>query len=148
MRDNKDIDFIATHYRKGRFEVGDGWKRLGIGHGYGFRRLYAAAAIGGIIFLSAAAAVVYNKYAHDSDVNIESGQSQTVTPLYAVKVIDFENAPLSEVVNRIEDVYGVEIVNIPADSGVYNLSLHYEGNAADLVESINDILGIEMTIKE
>ena len=52
------------------------------------------------------------------------------------------------VVDRIREVYGVEVVNLPDNADNYRLSLHYEGNPMELVETINDILDINMTIKE
>ena len=36
-----------------------------------------------------------------------------VEPLEVVKVIDFENIPLTTVISKIEEVYGVEIENVP-----------------------------------
>ena len=65
-----------------------------------------------------------------------------------VRVIDFEEAPLTDVVEKIREVYGVEVVGLPANPGQYTLSLHYEGSAIDLVETINDILDTDMTVIE
>lgn len=39
-------------------------------------------------------------------------------------------------------------MNIPDNADSFKLTLHYEGNADDLVETINDILGTEIAIKE
>ena len=65
-----------------------------------------------------------------------------------VRVVDFENAPLPVVVERIREVYGVEVSGLPQDADDYVLSLHYEGTPVDLVDTINDILGTEMTVEE
>lgn len=73
---------------------------------------------------------------------------ETVSPLAEVKVIDFENAPLPEVIKKIESVYNVKIKDIPASPEEYELSLHYEGTPTDLISVINDILGTEMTVTE
>jgi len=37
---------------------------------------------------------------------------------------------------------------LPENAEEYRLSLHYEGNPVELVETINDILDIKMAIKE
>ena len=52
---NKEIDFIARHYRKGRFDTAVAWSRLGIGATARSRRLRIAAAIAGLVILSASA---------------------------------------------------------------------------------------------
>ena len=51
-------------------------------------------------------------------------------------------------VDKIEEVYGVEVTGLPENAEEYRLSLHYEGNPVELVETINDILDIKMAIKE
>ena len=61
--------------------------------------------------------------------------------------IDFEYAALPEVVKQIEKVYGVEIINMPEDADSYHLTLHYEGDASDLINTINEILGTNLKIK-
>ena len=68
--------------------------------------------------------------------------------LYVVRAIDFDDTPLPVVVARIREVYGVDVAGMPADAAKYRLTLHYEGNVADLVESINEILGTQMTVEE
>ena len=45
---------------------------------------------------------------------------------------------------EIEKVYGVKLGNVPDDD--IRLSLSYEGTAADLVDTINDLLGTEIEI--
>ncbi len=72
---------------------------------------------------------------------------QTST-LSQVKVIDFENTPLPLVVAGIEEAYGVEVGNLPDNSDELRLSLHYEGHAVDLVETINSILGTQLTVEQ
>lgn len=147
MKDNKDIDFVAQHYRQGRFDTGTGWRRLGIAVTPRRHMVRVAAAIAATVILSATAVVLYRGYSAE---NVEPSTVQTaaVSPLAEVRVIDFENAPLTEVVDRIEAVYGVRIENLPDNTGDYVLSLHYEGTPADLIAVINDILGTEMTVVE
>lgn len=83
-----------------------------------------------------------------SSTEIEIQQSIPADPKEVVKVIDFENTPLPVVVDKIEEVYGVEVTGLPENAEEYRLSLHYEGNPVELVETINDILDIKMAIKE
>ncbi|MDE6352137.1 MAG: DUF4974 domain-containing protein, partial [Muribaculaceae bacterium] len=75
-------------------------------------------------------------------------ESVDITPLTEAKVIDFENASLTEIVREIEMVYNVNIVNLPDPTLDYNLSLHFEGNPVELIDAINDILGTQMNVVE
>lgn len=83
--------------------------------------------------------------AHEIPVDIDTRPAGTLSE---VKVIDFENTPLPEVVERIKEVYGVDVSGVPADAAGYRLSLHYQGEADDLISVINDILGTDMKIEE
>jgi hypothetical protein len=144
---DKDITYVAQHYRKGRFSTERGWQNLGIEHKrrrFGFR---AAAAIVAVVVLSATAAIVYNQYAKQSSEVTDTTATETVSPELVVKVIDFEDTPLPAVISRISEVYGVEVVNLPEDAADHRLSLHYEGNALDLVDTINEILGTNLKVK-
>lgn len=150
MKSNdEEIRFVARHYRKGLFSPDEGWRRLGIvSTGHSLRRLRAAAAVAAIVILSATATVLYRLYDRpQAPVEISTGMDNA--PVAGeVKVIDFENVPLPMVIDRICTVYGVEVMNVPADAEEYRLTLNYEGTAADLVMTINDILGTEMHIAE
>ena len=145
---DKNIDFVARHYRRGRFATDAAWRRIGLGTASRWRRLRVAAAIAGLVVLSATAAVLYNVYPVRQTTHAEAPAPAAGSPLAQVRVIDFENAPLTEVVAKIEAVYGVRVENLPASPDGYTLSLHYEGTPADLIGTINDILGTEMTVRE
>lgn len=145
--ENKEIDFIARHYRKGRFSAEAGWRRLGIAQTSWWRRFRVAAAISAAVLLSATAAVIYHRYSAD-EVTQHTAPVQAASPLKQIKIIDFENAPLQEVVEKIETVYAVKVGNIPESADGYVLSLHYEGNPAELIAEINEILGTQMTVTE
>lgn len=144
---NKDIDFVASHYREHRFSADAGWRRLGIASASTWKRFRAAAAVAGIVVLSATAALIYRQYDIDGERQTEV-QAPAVGRLTVVKTIDFENAPLAQVVEKIEAVYDVKVENLPDKPDDYRLSLHYEGTATDLVGTINDILGTDMTVVE
>lgn len=145
--DNEEIDFIARRYRKGRFSPDTGWRRLGISRSKEWRKYRIAAAVSATILLSATAAILYNDH-HTADEPLQSMPIETVSPMEASRIIDFENAPLPEVVMEIESVYGVKVEGIPEYPEEYVLSLHYEGTPADLISVINDILGTQMTVTE
>lgn len=143
---NKEIDFIARHYRKGRFDTAVAWSRLGIGAARR-RWLRIAAAIAGLVILSASAGLLireYNTVTHPQqpqEIHVES-------PMQTVRVIDFDNAPLEKVIETIESVYGVRVIGVPDAAENYSLSLHYEGTPADLIAAINEILGTSMEVVE
>lgn len=144
--ENKEIDFVARHYRKGRFSAASGWRRLGIAPISWWKRYRVAAAIAGAVVISATAAIIYKEY------GTEASQPEVIVttagPLNEVKVIDFENAPLPVVVEKIESVYGVRVEGMPESPEKYSISLHYDGTPTDLVSAINDILGTQMTVAE
>lgn len=147
MKTDKNIDFVARHYRAGRFDIARGWRRLGIGAATRWRRYRIVAAMAALMVLSAGAAVYL--YQHRSAAPAEVPAVATVEqPLATVKTIDFDNATLTEVIGRIKDVYGVEIADVPADADALRLSLHYEGNVVGLLDAINDILGTKMKVKQ
>ncbi|MDE6152762.1 MAG: hypothetical protein K2G21_01275 [Muribaculaceae bacterium] len=144
---NQEVDFIARRYRKGRFSPDTGWRRLGISRPTIWKRYRVAAAVAATVLLSATAAIIYRDY-HINELPQPTVPVETVSPLAEVKVIDFENAPLPEVVRKIESVYGVRVEGVPESTEEYVLSLHYEGTPTDLISVINDILGTQMTVKE
>lgn len=145
MKEEKEISFIAERYIKGKFSVEKGWKRLGISTSYRFKRMRVAAVVASAIVLSAAAAIVWHNYSLPENGAVEP-LKEVKAPEKEVKVIDFEDTTLPVVIRKIKDVYGVEVTNIPENAAQYKLSLHYEGNAEDLVNTINEILEIQMTI--
>lgn len=147
IMERKDIDFIARRYRKGRFNAEAGWKRLGVAPVSRWKRFRVAAAVAATVVLSATAAIIYQEY-QASDTAQQPVEAPATSPLAEVKVIDFENATLADVVRKIEEVYNVRVSNVPEQDNERRLSLHYEGTPADLVAAINDILGTQMTVAE
>lgn len=144
-----EVTYIAKRYRKGKFSADKGWKRLNIKPVFKWNSLKIAAAISSVVVLSATAAVIYHQYELKNTPDKAVHEAvKPVAPLEVVKVIDFENTSLTTVISKIEEVYGVEIQNVPKNAEEYNLSLHYEGNAVDLVATINDILETQMTVKK
>lgn len=142
----RDINFVVRRYRKGRFSVDQGWKRLGIGRSIKWIRMRVAAAAAAVVVLSASAAFLYHAYYLPDEPQIQQTRPTPLAPTAVVRVLDFEDAPLKDVIAKIEEVYGVEIQNIPEDIDEYTLSMHYEGNVGDLLNEINDILDTQLTI--
>lgn len=144
--DEKEIKFIAERYRSGRFSADKGWKRLGIRPVSIWRKYRVAAAVATAVVITASAVVMYEMN------SVQTAPQQVVAPTIvkdnAVKVIDFENASLATVVERIKEVYGVDVVGLPESPEDYTLSLHYEGTATDLVETINEILGTNLKVEQ
>lgn len=146
---HEEITYIAEKYRKGRFSADKAWGRLGIERLPVWRHLRVAAVIASVVALSAAAVIVYNLYTPSSnpdEISVKKHEEASVNA--EVKVIDFENTPLPDVIARIQEVYGLEVTGIPDNAADYRLSLHYEGNVADLLETINEILDTKMALKE
>lgn len=148
MEERNSIDFVAKHYRHGMFAVKPALRRIKGINGSWWSRTRVAAAVTIFIVVTASAAVfVRYNYLSPRDASVDT-PAAVQAPAQIVRVIDFEAAPLPAVVSKIHEVYGVDIVNLPENVTDYSLSLHYEGSAADLIETINDLLGTEMKIAE
>lgn len=146
---DKEISFVAKYYRQGLFNTEKALRKIRptIHKVWSLPRIAAASCI--IVVLGATAALLIRNSYSEKSVNIENTIDVTSVPLESIsKVIDFDDAPLPVVIEQINLIYVVEIVNIPADADEYRLSLHYEGNVIDLLETINEILGINLEIKK
>lgn len=145
----EELTYIAKRYSKGKFSVDKGWKRLNIKPSLKWSGIKIAASAASLIVLTASATLLFHHY--NQKENKINGSEESVTviaPQNTVKIIDFENTPLPTVITKITEIYGVEVVNMPNNAEEYRLSLHYEGNAADLVATINEILDLELTVKK
>lgn len=148
MEKEKNIEFVAKRYRRGAFNADTAWRKLGITPVLWWkRRLKTAAAIAAVVVLSTTAALLYRLNMAD-ETSQSSTSAETVNVMAEVRVIDFENTPLLEVVAEIETLYNVKVENLPADPERFELSLHYEGTPGDLIALINEILGTEMRVAE
>lgn len=146
---DKDLKFIARHYRKGMFAVEPALRRIkGAKPAWWTRTRIAAACAIAALLTATASIFVYHGYSTQEPSDIQQTEAPVIPKAEIVRVIDFENAPLSEVVAKIREVYGVEVYDLPSDPDQYTLSLHYEGSALDLIETINDILDTDMKVTE
>ena len=146
----KSLDFVLQHYRTDAFRKDEVFLRAGM-LSRRRRRLGIAAAAAGVLVASAAI------YTYVSAPGATPGASTTVeapAPAPAVpdtarevRRIEFTDAPLARVVEEIEDVYGVKVEGLdPGDDN--RLTLSYEGTAADLLATINDLLGTNLSVKK
>lgn len=143
-----DIKFVARHYRQGAFSTSAGWRKLGITASTWWSKSKIAAAIAGVVVLGATASIIINR--HFITGTSASNEITTSTPAttHIVKAIDFVDTPLPAVVEEINRVYDVNVTNLPDEASSYRLTLHYQGNATDLINTINDILDTDMQIEE
>lgn len=146
MGKHDNIDYIAARYRDGLFKVKPALERITSKKSSWWSPFRIAAASAAVVVLSATAAVVVHYHNISEAEPVESIVQPS--PVMAIKIIDFENTPLPTVVEKIKEVYGVEVTGIPENPENYVLSLHYEGTASDLLDTINDILDTEMEIEK
>ena len=145
----RNIDFVAKHYRQGAFSAEKGLHRMGFNIKSRWRGFRIAAAVVSIVAVTAVASIIiHNEYASEGAVKEVMEQATVKPDLKTVRSIDFDNAPLTTVTDEIKEVYGVEVSGLPDNASTYHLTLHYEGNARDLVDTINEILATKLTIKE
>ncbi len=148
MKHDEEIDFIARHYRRGAFASGRALERIMPGRNSRLRTVRIAAAAALLIAAGTAAALLIT-HTSSTDRAAETVPQDAPTAVADdIKVIDFESTPLTVVADEIRAVYGVTVRNLPDNAADITLSLHYEGSAADLVDTINEILSTQMTIEE
>lgn len=149
MEENKDIQYIAKHYRKGLFVTEPALRRIkSTGRPWWTPAKIAAASIAVVVMSATAAVLIHNSSISEPSTPTEQIETPVMPAKAVVRVIDFEETPLTVVVAEIKNVYGVEVIDLPENADEYKLSLHYEGSATDLVETINAILDTDMKIKE
>ncbi len=142
----KSFEFVVKHYRSGAFKPSTVFVRVGR-----WRPWTIAASIAGAVLV--AAAMVYttvitpqsSEPTATEQVEQVTAEPEVVVNTQAVKRIDFEDAPLSDVVKAIESTYGVKVTGLSPDD-TNRLTLSYEGNAADLVETINELSGTNLRV--
>ncbi len=149
--EEKNINFVAKYYQKGAFSTETALHKMGFRIKKKWSRFRIAAIIAGVVaFTAVASIIIRNEYAaqQPSESVMPVEEVKATHDITAVRAIDFDDAPLPVVVGEIKKVYGVEIDGLPEDAASLHLTLHYEGNVTDLVETINEILGTHLIIKE
>ncbi|MDE7406800.1 MAG: 50S ribosomal protein L23 [Muribaculaceae bacterium] len=153
---DRRLDFVTGHYRDDAFDVDAGWRSVSgrLWHGnvrpWFISRRVAAAIAAGVVLTASACLLTWTFVTQtDSQAEIQSAEvtaSDKSKVATEVKRIEFVDATLPEVIEAIECIYGVKVTNMPAEE--YRLTLSYEGTAADLIATINDLLGIGLKIEE
>lgn len=146
---DKDLRFITRHYREGLFSTKAALRRIkGTNSSWWTRTRIAAACTIAAVLTATAAVLIHNHRISGIEPDTTLIEQADIPAAEMVRVIDFEDAPLSDVVEKIREVYGVEVTDLPDNPDQYKLSLHYEGSALDLVDTINDILDTDMKVTE
>lgn len=139
----ESLDFVVRHYRPGAFIPSANFarRRLRI-------PLWAAACAAGILVASACVCTIWLQPREEEALRPAPAVEQPVADSSAsVRRIEFNNAPLSEVIAATEECYGVRIGSVTPEEADLRLTLSYEGTAEDLVATINDLLDTNLTIE-
>ncbi|MDE6339261.1 MAG: DUF4974 domain-containing protein [Muribaculaceae bacterium] len=155
MRDSKEfeeaVDFTAKYYEHGAFMPDLKFVNTVVFHNR--RRIvyrWVAAAVG-LVTISAAAMFISYHY-KDADTQILEPapvEVQLQTHVYSperVVHLEFNDAPLTEVVSGVENAYNVKLINVPEEE--LHLTLSYEGNAEEFVDMINELLGTDIRVEK
>lgn len=153
-RIKESIRFVASHYDSDAFSKMRKKEMLTAitGHRSFFpilsARWRAAAAVAVVALVASASVLLIQNLSDrpDTPAAIETVPAETtVTPASVESaVIDYTDAPLKDVVADIERIYGVTVTGVP-DYEI-RLTIHYEGDAEDVVETINELLGTKLKI--
>lgn len=152
-----NLDFVLRHYRRGALSAKKAWQQLDIPESkphlldiFAGRRAAAAACVAAV--LTASAIMGYHLAEnHDSSPAVQQSSAAVVPPPVqsetAAPRLEFKNAPLSEVVKTIESTYGVHVDGL-GDDGNLRLTLSYQGSERQLVNTINELLGTELSLRQ
>ncbi len=139
----ESLSFVARHYRAGAFAR----RHFFAPALWRGRRLRVAASIAGAALLASACYFgLTGSFDRTPEVPVtaEAPAAPAESTVAMSTHIEFDNAPLSAVIAEIERIYNVKIGNIPTDEP--RLTLSYDGTASDLVATINELLGTELTV--
>ncbi|MDE5876639.1 MAG: DUF4974 domain-containing protein [Muribaculaceae bacterium] len=167
---DSEVEFVARYWRQDAFEPQQAMERAGLikpvqkvgirlrrlinsGHS-GQQRIWTAAASAGVVLIAAATGLYLGLRPSDPVVDTPKSVNETVEQVSTqqpqrmqVKRIEFEDASLAEVVTAIENTYGVKLGNVPTSS-TQHITMSYSGTADDVVEAINEIFGLHITVED
>lgn len=142
------VDFVARHYRHGAFSVSHAWRQCHVRPWWKPTR--AVAAVGACVFLIASACVytwIVPEFGQSGPDSVQVDRvDHSVPSVHGVVKIEFNDESLAVVVAEIERVYGVKVLNVPERE--YRVTLSYEGTASDLIDTLNELLGTDMQIRQ
>ena len=146
---DKEIDFIADYYNDNIFSPENGWRKFRSAIGLSRKKYGIAAAVAAIIAVSSTAAIIVYEIQSNKTNAVECVSQKGVAADHGdIRVLAFDHTKLTDVIEIVETEYSVEIGNIPANSNDYELTLRYEGSPSELIEAINEILGIQLTLSD
>lgn len=147
--EDKDIDFIADYYKDDIFSPEKGWRKFMSAIGMRRKRFGIAAALAAIITVTATAAIIsYENHRNEVDAVECISENNDAACVEEPGILSFDHTKLTDVVEIVETKYSVEIGNIPANSDDYELTLRFDGTPSELIEAINEILGLQLTLSE
>lgn len=141
----ESLSFVVRFYRRGAFRptmlfvAPQRWRRMAV-----------AASVAFGIVVASACVYLLTTHAPVSETVEKTPETTVATTVEAPHTVSrrikFDDAPLTRVVDEIETVYGVEVSPV-ADNDTTRLTLSYEGNAADLLDTINELLGTDLKLE-
>lgn len=145
----ESVDFISRFYKEGAFKP-----RFSFGLAAHLRRRrvirWVAASIAGVAFAASAVLIGYHYNAKESVpepvIITDIAKPETAPSPEAIIRLEFNDVPLAEVIKGVEEAYGVKLYNVPNEN--LHLTLSYEGNAEDFVETVNELLGTDIKIEK
>lgn len=148
---DESLDFVTQNYRRGAFSASRAWARMrlpGVRPWWMMQWRGVAAAVAVVALAATACIYTWVVPGTADDVQPEPPVMQVAAPVSENRIerIEFSDEPLSVVVAEIERVYGVNVVNEP-ETGDYRVTLSYEGNAAELIETINELFGLNLEVQ-
>lgn len=148
---NGSLRFVMQFYKPGAFIAKNDPSLTFTTHAIKWwqRKSIAATLIGVALAASAIAigyvAIYEPKHTDPTAIQSTSAQPATVSNEEKSMRIEFNDAPLAIVVPEIEKVYDVKIEGL-SPNDTHRITLSYEGTAADLIATINETLGTNLTI--
>ena len=144
-KDEESIAFVARSWRQNAF-VPRGLPFTGVG-GFWNRRPAVAAAIAGIVALGALAALYFGEiFVPEKEAPVAVDTQVPAVDGNGVARVEFTDVPLTDAIAQIESVYGVKIAGKSTIQSTMRVSLSWEGNVEELIETINNMFGIELSV--
>lgn len=147
---NKETRFVAKHFKPDSFKP---LYSFGIADAFKNKRRrvikWVAASVVGVTLSAAAIVITYQVRNAEKESEPEAITTQSVERIdrsEEVIRLEFTDAPLAEVVKGVEEAYGVTLTNVP-DADLH-LTLSYEGNARDFIDTVNELLGTDIRIEK
>lgn len=146
MKTNENsFNFIVRHYKKGAFAHRKGVWNYTNGFPWWKRHIVAATISLFILTISTFAAIYFTSDKPDTPAKqtVEVKRAIPETSLSTPMRIEFEDAPVSEIVKAIEDTYNISIKDVPSTEK--KLTISFEGDCDDILDMLNQLLDSKMS---